>query len=92
MNRNRGVSALRRTGLRYPVSVSKEPLPQPVLDPQKRAKPTIDPNHGLWEFFNKDKVPVGTPEEDYEQGEFLMADSMAIQRLTGILTRSIMVC
>ena len=56
-NPNRGVSALRRTGLKYPVSMSKEPLPEPVLDPKKRSKIAVDENHGLWGFFNKDKKP-----------------------------------
>ncbi|KAI9871296.1 MAG: 54S ribosomal protein L4 mitochondrial [Pleopsidium flavum] len=67
-SRNRGVSAIRRTGPRQPLSVSKEPLPQPVLDPKKRGKVKVDENHGLWEFFNKDKKPLSTPEEDHAHG------------------------
>ena len=67
-NRYRGVSALRRTGLRYPVSMSKEPLPQPVLDPSKRSKITIDKNHGLWGFFNQDRTSLSTPEQDSNFG------------------------
>ncbi|MCJ1341351.1 54S ribosomal protein L4 mitochondrial [Bachmanniomyces sp. S44760] len=66
-NKNRGVSALRRTGLKKPLSMSKEPLPQPVLDPAKRSKIQVDPNHGLWGFF-KDKKALSTPEEDYAHG------------------------
>ncbi len=54
-NPHRGESALRRTGLRYPVGMSKEPLPQPVLDPKRRSKIEGDPNHGLWGFFNSKK-------------------------------------
>lgn len=68
-NPNRGVSALRRTGLREPVSVSKEPLPQPVLDPTKRSKVEVDVKHGLWGFFNKDRAPLATPEQDAAHGE-----------------------
>ena len=68
-NPNRGVSALRRTGLRYPVSMSKEPLPEPVLDPKKRSKIPVDENHGLWGFFNKDKKPYGTSEEYASHGK-----------------------
>jgi len=67
-NRNRGVSALRRTGLRQPLSVSKEPLPVPQLDSSKRSKPIVDENHGLWGFFNKKKACLPTPEEDYAHG------------------------
>jgi len=60
-NKNRGVSALRRTGLRNPVSMSKEPLPQPVLDPARRSKVKVDDNHGLWGFFNPEKTALATP-------------------------------
>lgn len=67
-NPNRGVSALRRTGLRQPLSISKEPLPQPVLDATKRSKIEVDENHGLWGFFNKDKAPLATPEQDAGHG------------------------
>ena len=68
MSRNRGVSALRRTGLKHPVSMSKEPLPQPVLDPAKRSKVQVDPNHGLWGFFNKEKKPLTKPEVEAAHG------------------------
>lgn len=67
-NPNRGVSALRRTGLRYPVGMSKEPLPQPVLDPNKRTKIKTDENHGLWGFFNNQRTSLSTPEEDNAHG------------------------
>lgn len=67
-NPDRGVSALRRTGLRHPVGMSKEPLPQPVLDPKKRSKVTVDEKHGLWGFFNKDRTSLSTPEEDNAHG------------------------
>ena len=67
-NKNRGVSALRRTGLKYPVSMSAEPLPQPVLDPKKRSKIKVDENHGLYGFFNKGRTALSTPEEDYAFG------------------------
>lgn len=62
-NPNRGVSALRRTGLRRRVEMSKQPLPQPVLDPKKRSKVTVDPDHPLWGFFREDKKALNTPEE-----------------------------
>ena len=68
MNRERGVSTKRRTGLRNPVSVSNVPLPKPVLDSARRSTVEVDPNHGLYQFFhNKDK-PLNTPEEDAEHG------------------------
>ncbi|KAI9792219.1 MAG: 54S ribosomal protein L4 mitochondrial [Candelina submexicana] len=51
----------------YPLSVSKEPLPQPVLDPKKRSKVQVDEDHGLWQFF-KDKKALSTPEESAEHG------------------------
>jgi large subunit ribosomal protein L47 len=67
-NRNRGVSTIRRTGPRQPLSVSKEPLPKPVLDPALRSKVSVDPDHGLWEFFHSKDKPLNTPEEDNEHG------------------------
>ena len=68
MSRNRGVSALRRTGLKHPVSMSKEPLPRPVLDPARRSKVQVDPNHGLWAFFNKERKPLTKPEVEAAHG------------------------
>ncbi|KAL8985516.1 MAG: hypothetical protein Q9177_004414 [Variospora cf. flavescens] len=62
-NPNRGVSALRRTGLRRRVEMSRQPLPQPVLDPKKRSKVTVDPDHPLWGFFRENKKALNTPEE-----------------------------
>src|SRR5277367_4386139 len=67
-NRDRGVSTVRRTGPRQPLSVSKEPLPKPVLDPTLRSKVSVDPDHGLWEFFHSKDKPMNTPEEDNEHG------------------------
>lgn len=67
-NRERGVSTVRRTGVRQPLSVSKEPLPVPVLDPKKRTKVTVDENHGLWQFFHSKSKSINTPEEDYAHG------------------------
>ncbi|KAH0543440.1 54S ribosomal protein L4 mitochondrial [Glutinoglossum americanum] len=67
-NPNRGVSAVRRTGPREPLSVSKLPLPQPVLDPSKRSKVSVDENHGLWQFFNKERTTLSKPEDDYAHG------------------------
>ena len=67
-NPHRGESALRRTGLRYPLGMSKQPLPQPVLDPSKRSKIEVDPNHGLWGFFNKDRKALTPPGADLQSG------------------------
>lgn len=75
-NADRGVSALRRTGLRRPVDMSFQPLPKPVLDPQRRSKVQVDPNHGLWGFFNQDRKALNTPEQDNAHGtdSFLILD------------------
>ena len=67
-NRERGVSTVRRTGLRQPLSVSKTPLPKPVLDPSKRSRVEVDEDHGLWDFFHSKEKPMNTPEEDFEHG------------------------
>ncbi|KKA27358.1 hypothetical protein TD95_003208 [Thielaviopsis punctulata] len=64
-NRFRGVSVLRRSGLREPVSVSKEPLPKPA-----DYTPTVEenPDHGLWGFFPAPGKLMRTPEEDAQHG------------------------
>lgn len=67
-NPHRGESALRRTGLRYPNGMSKQPLPQPVLDPERRSKIKVDEKHGLWDFFNKKREALSTPKEDSARG------------------------
>jgi len=69
-NPNRGVSALRRTGLRrrQTLSVRVEDLPKPVLDSKQRSLVDVDPNHGLWGFFNRDRYPFATPEYDSNHG------------------------
>jgi large subunit ribosomal protein L47 len=67
-SRERGVSTVRRTGPRQPLSVSKVPLPKPVLDPAMRSRVKVDPDHGLWEFFHSKEKPMNTPEEDNEHG------------------------
>ena len=38
-------------------------LPKPILDPDQRSKVEVDPNHGLWEFFNEDRTALSTPLE-----------------------------
>ena len=68
-NRLRGVSPLRRTGPRQPLSVHKEPLPKPVLDPAKRSQVEVDPDHGLWGFFNKDRAAMSPPVEHTNHGQ-----------------------
>ena len=67
-NPHRGESALRRTGLKYPVGMSKQPLPQPVLDPSKRSKIEVDKDHGLWGFFNKDRKALTPAGGDLQKG------------------------
>ena len=68
-SKKRGVSALRRTGPRWPTAVSKEPLPRPVLNPAKRSKIKVNENHGLWAFFDKDRKAFEAPETVAEHGE-----------------------
>ena len=78
-NPDRGVSALRRTGLRHPVSMSKMPLPEPVLDSARRSKPTVSDTHGLWGFFNEQRSTLSIPGEDRAHGmkKVSLCDSVA---------------
>ncbi|POS83407.1 hypothetical protein EPUL_004348 [Erysiphe pulchra] len=78
MNRDRGVSTRRRTGLRQPLSVSKTPLPQPVLDPARRSKYEVSEDHELWGFFHSKEKAINTPEEDYAFGR-----SWTVEELRG---------
>ncbi|EMC93313.1 hypothetical protein BAUCODRAFT_37001 [Baudoinia panamericana UAMH 10762] len=66
-NRNRGVSALHRTGIgkKQHLSVKLEDLPKPVLDPKRRSDIEVDPDHGLYAFFpdGNEGDRIMTPEE-----------------------------
>lgn len=62
-NKQRGVSAIHRTGTRGPLSVSKYPLPKPSDPASREARPS-NPNHGLWGFFPPDRVALPTPEDE----------------------------
>ncbi|KAK0268155.1 54S ribosomal protein L4 mitochondrial [Friedmanniomyces endolithicus] len=79
-NRNRGVSALRHTGIgkNQRLSVRVSALPQPVLDPARRSAVEVDPDHGLWGFFSKERTLISTPEEMNGYGR-----SWTIQELRG---------
>ncbi|KFY07607.1 hypothetical protein V492_06988 [Pseudogymnoascus sp. VKM F-4246] len=75
-NRERGVSTVRRTGPRQPLSVSNDPLPEPVLDPSKRSKLRVDENHGLYQFFHSKDKAMNTPEEDNSHGRPWSAEEL----------------
>lgn len=75
-NRERGVSTVRRTGPRQPLSVSNDPLPEPVLDPKKRSKLRVDENHGLYQFFHSKDKAMNTPEEDNKHGRPWSAEEL----------------
>ncbi|KAL4807077.1 mitochondrial 39-S ribosomal protein L47 (MRP-L47)-domain-containing protein [Aspergillus unguis] len=75
LSKNRGVSAIHRTGPRVKLSASKHPLPKPV-SPEKIEKRESTPNHGLWGFFPKDRTALSTPEYDNAHGR-----SWSIQEL-----------
>ncbi|KAI6244717.1 54S ribosomal protein L4, mitochondrial [Erysiphe necator] len=78
MNRDRGVSTRRRTGPRQPLSVSKTPLPRPVLDPSRRSRYEVPEDHGLWGFFHSKEKAINTPEEDFAFGR-----SWTVEELRG---------
>lgn len=85
----RGVSPLRRTGLRYPVEMSKVPLPQPVLDPERRSKVEIDESHGLWGFFREDKKLLNTPEEASQFGMLCLLPIRAILKANSLASKAV---
>ncbi|KAJ0324753.1 hypothetical protein Brms1b_000979 [Colletotrichum noveboracense] len=63
-NRLRGVSSMRRTGPREPLSVSWEEIPQPA---DYKPKVGVDPKHGLWDFFYGKQL-LQTPKETQAHG------------------------
>ena len=70
---NRGISPMRRTGIRTPLYklavgpyVLENGLPKPV-DKDKRSKIEVDEEHGLWQFFN-DKKLLTDPAEELKHG------------------------
>ena len=69
IQKQRGVSAIRRTGPRVPLSVHKYELPRPVLDPEARKDFKFNPDHGLWGFFNKARTAISAPEEEIAHGK-----------------------
>jgi large subunit ribosomal protein L47 len=62
-NKSRGVSAIRRTGPRVPLSVSKYTLPEPVWNPPGRQAFKTREDHGLWGFFNEERTAMTPPED-----------------------------
>lgn len=74
-NKHRGESAVRRTGTRWRLSVSDEPLPKPVKRDQLPRIET-DPDHGLWEFFADRKTVAAPPAEDAKHGRAWMVEEL----------------
>lgn len=72
LSKNRGVSAIHRTGPKFPLGVSKYPLPKPAIPAERPARDQT-PDHGLWSFFPKDKSALSTPEYDYAHGKYIFA-------------------
>ncbi|KAF2489101.1 MRP-L47-domain-containing protein [Lophium mytilinum] len=69
-NKNRGVSAVRATGLRkrQTLHVTVDDLPIPIPKEKFTTKIPVDEDHALWGFFNKEKRLLATPEEDAAHG------------------------
>ncbi|KAI1306866.1 mitochondrial 39-S ribosomal protein L47 (MRP-L47)-domain-containing protein [Xylaria venustula] len=64
-NRFRGLSSIYRSGTRFRMNIDKSEIPKPA---KYKPKVTVDPNHGLWDFFYaKDKLLL-TPDETEEYG------------------------
>ncbi|KAK5232532.1 54S ribosomal protein L4 mitochondrial [Exophiala xenobiotica] len=65
-NKQRGVSALRRTGPRRTRGLWQHPLPVPVARDHRGTAPEYKgaEDHGLWGFFNRDKKAMMPPEEE----------------------------
>ncbi|KIV84656.1 hypothetical protein PV11_00429 [Exophiala sideris] len=80
-NKQRGVSAIRRTGPRVTQGLWQYPLPVPVARDQKGISPEYQgsENHGLWGFFNKDKRAILPPEEESSHGRAWTYQELSIK-------------
>ncbi|TLD09204.1 uncharacterized protein PgNI_07544 [Pyricularia grisea] len=78
-NKVRGQSTIHRSGIRRPLSVSDEEIPEPVQGEGvgKMREEDTDPNHGLWGFFY-DKQLIPTPQQLSAHGR-----SWTVQELRG---------
>lgn len=70
-NKQRGVSAIRRTGPRVMRGLWQYPLPEPVARDHRGTTPEYEDvqNHGLWGFFNQDRKAMIVPEEEASHGK-----------------------
>ncbi|KAK4204131.1 mitochondrial 39-S ribosomal protein L47 (MRP-L47)-domain-containing protein [Triangularia verruculosa] len=75
MSKNRGQSALRRTGLRWRLSMSDEPLPKP-RSRDELPPVEVDPDHGLWDFFPNRETVAAAPEDDMKHGRAWMVEEL----------------
>ncbi|KAJ5334094.1 Ribosomal protein L47 mitochondrial [Penicillium brevicompactum] len=66
-SKNRGVSAINRTGPRTRLVASRWPLPKPV-SPEEMQRRETNPNHGLWAFFPPTRESLPLPEYDNAHG------------------------
>ncbi|KAL6246335.1 54S ribosomal protein L4 mitochondrial [Rhinocladiella similis] len=69
-NKQRGVSAIRRTGPRTTQGLWMHPLPVPVARDHRGtdAQYAGSDNHGLWGFFNAEKKPMLPPDVESSHG------------------------
>ncbi|OIW32153.1 MRP-L47-domain-containing protein [Coniochaeta ligniaria NRRL 30616] len=74
-NKHRGESSMRRTGPRWRLSVSDEPLPIPVPRAEVPKQET-DPDHGLWDFFYDREMVVRTAAETGQHGRAWTAEEL----------------
>jgi large subunit ribosomal protein L47 len=61
---------VRATGLRkrQTLHVTWKDLPKPIPKEKFTTKIPVDPDHGLWGFFNKERRLLATPDEDAGHG------------------------
>ncbi|KAH6631667.1 54S ribosomal protein L4, mitochondrial [Chaetomium tenue] len=74
-SKHRGESAIHRSGTRWRLSMSDEPLPRPVPRDKLPAIET-DPDHGLWEFFQNRSMVVNSPPEIAKHGRSWTAEEL----------------
>ncbi|KAK3292305.1 54S ribosomal protein L4, mitochondrial [Chaetomium fimeti] len=74
-SKHRGESAIHRSGTRWRLSMSDEPLPRPVPRSKLPAIET-DPDHGLWDFFANRQMISDPPSEIAKHGRSWTAEEL----------------
>jgi large subunit ribosomal protein L47 len=67
-HRKRGTDGKRKALIKYPRRITNNFLPKPVANPDRETGFYLNPNHGLWGFFDEDRKAIRPPDQDAAHG------------------------